>query len=89
MEVAGSTGLIALGEAGGVHLSTDMDCFLILLRRNSLALAFFASTESAFSLVKWARMDKGYAASEASALALRDDCSQNFWVEVFSTSAGR
>ena len=43
MGVAGRTGLTALGNAGGVHVSTDMDCFLILLGRNSLALAFFAS----------------------------------------------
>jgi hypothetical protein len=40
MEVGGRTGRIALGNAGGVHLSTDMDCFLILLGRNILALAF-------------------------------------------------
>jgi hypothetical protein len=43
MEIAGSAGLIAFDNAGGVYVSIDMDCFLILLRRNNLGLAFLRS----------------------------------------------
>ena len=52
MEGTGRADLIAFGNAGGGHLSTDMDRFLILLRPNNLGLAFLRGMGGPISVVK-------------------------------------